>query len=163
MFVGEGFRCGFDKLQKFPQGIFFRRFELGKLDAHSEAGITAGHDAIDDQAFDPDLAVGHPEADFQLRAGFDRDGCFYQASANASVGKITPDWSDRAVDAQFDCDETLDTGEAATVLCPRRSKKIRLERWSGRGRDDNRLGRLMQNLNHLTLSRGDFSGWSGGC
>ena len=54
----------FHEFEEMAQVFSFSGFELAKLNAYSERWTALGHNSGKDDAFDPDFAVGQPEAYF---------------------------------------------------------------------------------------------------
>src|ERR1039458_6707946 len=78
-----------------------------ELKSNSKAGIALRHNSIENQTFNPDFPVSHPESDFQLYSGRDRSHSFHEASTQAGIRQVAPDRGGRTVDAQLHCDKTL--------------------------------------------------------
>src|ERR1035441_5254625 len=108
-----------------------------EVEADSVARSIAGYHSAQSEPFDPDLAVGHPETNFNLRPRLDRVRGFDQASARARVGKIAPDRNREFINAEFDRHETLDSQVTTAVVSPVLSEHIRLKRRRRRSRSCN--------------------------
>src|ERR1700678_2931463 len=97
-----------------------KAFALGRLHAakaHADTGRSATRDdSAEGEAFDPDLAVGDPQADLVVGASSNRAGGLNEASAHASIAEISPYWGGGLIDAQFYRNKPLDAGVAAAVV-----------------------------------------------
>src|SRR5713226_3280805 len=98
------------------------------MDANSVGRPGGGHYPAKRKPFHPDFPVGHPQADFYFRPGLHGARGFDQTSARAGVGKITPDWNRKFVDAKFDRYETLDSRVLPAVASPVGAEQIGFER-----------------------------------
>src|SRR5579863_199935 len=80
-----------DKLQELPEIVTLFCCHGIKAQTNPIRRAAAGDDSTEGKAFDPDLAVGNPQADLDLCALAHRAGGLDQASADAGIGKISPD------------------------------------------------------------------------
>src|SRR5271168_1804754 len=122
----------FHKFQELAKAFALRDFHVAEPDAEAE-GITSGDGPIDDQTFDPDFSVGHPQPDFELDAIAQHGRRFYEAASAAGVREVAPNRSGGAFHAQFDRNKTLHARKLSAIFSPGRGKDVRLERRTGGG------------------------------
>ena len=101
-----------------------------EANSNSSGRTAAGDDPVQRETFDPDLAIGEPQADFNLCPGSDSGRRFHQTASGAGIGEISPDRSGGIIHSQFDGYKALNSRMATPVAAPIGAEQIRFK---GRG------------------------------
>ena len=78
MLAGIALGGGFDKFQEFAQALSLSGFHLCKSDTNAEGRIALGDNAVKDDAFHPDFAIGYPQTHFYRDTARDGSGSFHK-------------------------------------------------------------------------------------
>src|SRR5580704_5665440 len=141
LFVARSSRRLLNVREKLPEVFLFGRIHSVKTDTHHATGCATGHDPVQSETLDPNLAARYPKANLDSGAARNQiRGGLYLASSQACIRQVSPDWSITFVDSKFDRHKAFNSGVPATILSPVGVKDIRFERGNsgcrfGRTRD----------------------------
>ena len=95
-----------------------------EANSNSSGRTAAGDDPVQRETFDPDLAIGKPQADFNLCPGSYSGRRFHQTASGASIGEISPDRRGGIIHSKLDGYKALDSWMAAPVAAPVGAKEV---------------------------------------